>query len=816
MIDRIKEGLRACPERGTLVLFIAVALLVGCSEDSTNPPVLQHDPPQLSISPGDTSATFTVSNAGGGTLTFTLTAGAPWIRLDPAGGSTTSASEQVQVGIDRDLLDGGPYEASILIDSNGGGAELPVSLISALTASPHQLAAGTRDTSFVVQLSNIGYGAGVDTVRWTAGGEAAWIGLDVSEGALMDAPDTVAISISRTGLGVGEHRARVWFDAGDVGRDTVEVTMDVPNVNTVSGHVCFSGTRVPVAGATVSLDGHQTQSAADGSFSLSEVTMGALTLTAEAEGFEPSSLDLQLPEDGLEMTISLITNVHAHSIHGTVRNSLGDPLRQAQVGLLNPDGAASELLGVTASDGRFILPSVPEGDRELSIVHPVYDELIYPLEVSADSDTLELALRATVLPPPLPETGPILVRVDCSTMRVLWERRFEDTLAGYQVERAPTSAGPFVDISGLVPPETAFFDDSGLDLAIYTYRVRSITIDDDLSEPSEPRGIVLEPWSQLDDGTVGSIHKRWGHTAYYSPDDETMIIYAGIDCAPSGTCAAIRDMWGFDLRTYTWELIDPGLGGPDSRSGHSMIHHPDTNRLIVFGGFETDRWYLQTWAYDLDTGSWSILENGSASPGRRESHTAVYNPSGDTMVLYGGRGDSILNDLWVFHFATNEWELIWEGPNHGDDLPLRRYEHTAVYDEATHRMIVHGGVYGAFVDEDFYADTWALDLASLEWERLPDCSVIHHGHTANVAEGQMVVIGDYADEVDGLSWTFDLGTEVWSRLDDGSESSRPIDRTRHSAIHVPGSMGLVVFGGAWIIVGDYLNLNDTWTYCPLR
>ena len=812
MTDRSRKGRHARHGGAMLILCAAVTLFMGCSEESTHPPVLQIDLAQLLVSPGDTSSAFTVSNAGGGTLNFTLTAGAPWIRLGQTTGSTATA-EEIQVRIDRLLLDGGPYEAPILVDSNGGTAELPVTLLSALAASPHQLAAGTQDTSFAVQLSNLGFGTGVDTVRWAAGGETAWVSLEASEGILIDAPDTVAISIDRSGLGVGEHQARVWFDAGDVGRDTVEVTMAVPNVNAVSGHVCFRGTRVPVAGAAVSLDGRQTQSAADGSFTLSDVAMGALTLTAEAEGFEPFTLDVQLPEDGLELTISLTTNVFAHSVGGTVHNSLGNPLRQAQVGLLNPDGTASELLSVTDSNGRFILTAVPQGSRELRLDHPVYDELIYPLEVGADSDTLDLTLRASVLPPPLPETGPLLLRVDCSTMRVKWERRFEDTLAGYQVERAPTSAGPFVDISGLIPPEAAFFDDPDLELTIYTYRVRSITIDDDLSEPSAPRGAVLQPWSLLDDGTVGSIHKRSDHTAFYSEHDSTMIIYAGIDCAPSQTCAAIRDMWGFNLNTYTWALLDPGLGGPDARSGHAMIHHPGTDRLVVFGGFETDTWYRKTWAYDLDAGTWAILEDGSASPGRRESHTLIYNPRDDTMVLYGGRGDGILNDLWFFHFSTQEWELVWEGPNYGDDEPLKRFDHTALYDEATHRMIVHGG---ARTTGSYYADTWALDLATLEWERLPACPVVHHGHTAILAEGQMVVTGDFGDQVDGLSWTFDLSTEVWSRLDDGSESTRPIDRRGHSAIYVPGTMGMVVFGGIWISTDDYLNLNDTWTYCPLR
>lgn len=784
---------------------------IHCSGDSTQPPVLRVDPAEVEVAPGDTAGVFTVSNAGQGDLSWSMESEAAWLTFDPASG-TTAGSAEVSFEVDRAALAGGPYEARVQVSSNGGDGAVTVRLVSALVASPDQLVAAEDDTALVVELVNIGVAAGVDTLQWTAGATEGWIQPATSSGTLTQVPMQVTLELDRAGLGAGEHAGEVWFDAGDDGRDTVAVVMTVSSVNTVSGHVYYPGTRIPVGAATVSLGDRETTTDAEGYYELTGVTLGELTLRAEREGFDPYEITLQLPEDGLEHDVYLPTGEHAHVVTGTVANSLEIPLRQAQAVLLNPDGTASQITAATDAAGLFQLAGVPDGVRAVRVSHPVYQTDVVQVEVASGIEPLRIVLVATVLPPPLPENGPVLRRIDCSTVRVLWEPRYEDTLAGYRLERAPSSAGPFADISGLIPPEVSAFDDEGLELSIYTYRLRSVTIDGDPSEPTEPRGIELVPWVRLTEGGASNSLKRWGHQAFYYEEGNLMLVHAGVDCAPSGTCESFRDMWALDMETYEWSIYDTGSSGPTRRNSHSLVYRPASSEMVVFAGRNEFDFFSDLYAFKPSTRTWRLLDGDAGTAGRRYGHSAVYDPAGDRMITYGGEGDQVHNDVWAYDFGDGEWTRLWEGDRHETEGPGRRSRHCAVYDPSGHRMIVHGGWTGG--GGIIYDDTWSFDLAAYTWTPLAAGPRAWQGHSATLVDGRMVVCGEPDWETENFAWAYDLSIDAWLPIDEDLGDAPPL-RQRHSAVYIPGAQGLVIYGGLGIFdpIGT---LSDAWAFCPVR
>ena len=80
-----------------------------------------------------------------------------------------------------------------------------------------------------------------------------------------------------------------------------------------------------------------------------------------------------------------------------------------------------------------------------------------------------------------------------------------------------------------------------------------------------------------------------------------------------------------------WDAVDPGhgwpatacadaegsgLAGPLARTGHSLVHDPVNQRLLVFGGtWQTTRGEQQSgdvWAYDVPTNTWTELVRPAA------------------------------------------------------------------------------------------------------------------------------------------------------------------------------------------------------------
>lgn len=278
--------------------------------------------------------------------------------------------------------------------------------------------------------------------------------------------------------------------------------------------------------------------------------------------------------------------------------------------------------------------------------------------------------------------------------------------------------------------------------------------------------IQLAPTGAAPDG-------RSVHTEVYDGASNRAIVFGGL-LQSSGTVG--NDVWvltGADGTggTPAWNQQFPAGGGPAARQGHSAVYDPSSNRMIVFGGLAgdgftafSDVWVLTNANGLGGTSTWSQLTPMGSAPATRVGHTAVYDPNSNRMVIFGGlRGTSpfpVLNDVWVLTNANGTGGAAsWIQLSAVGIPPAARVDQSAVYDPGSNRMMVFGGRDNSSVA---FNDVWVLTSAN------------------------------------GLG-----GTSSW--VQPSPSGTPPVARSGHTATYDAGSNRMIVFGG-----GNFGAFNGAW------
>lgn len=165
-----------------------------------------------------------------------------------------------------------------------------------------------------------------------------------------------------------------------------------------------------------------------------------------------------------------------------------------------------------------------------------------------------------------------------------------------------------------------------------------------------------------------------------------------------------------------WTALSPLLP-PQPRDSHTAVYNPTTDKMIVFGGKNQattfqDLWILSDASGALGNPEWTLL-GPSVPPDRRASHTAVYDKQTNKMIVFAGslnpEGTQLTNDLWSLSNADNSGTPTWQLLSPAGQLPSNRWGHAAVYDEQADIMIVFGG---AQTGVAIFNDVWVLERAT--------------------------------------------------------------------------------------------------------
>ncbi|MEQ1831992.1 MAG: kelch repeat-containing protein [Candidatus Eisenbacteria bacterium] len=306
-------------------------------------------------------------------------------------------------------------------------------------------------------------------------------------------------------------------------------------------------------------------------------------------------------------------------------------------------------------------------------------------------------------------------------------------------------------------------------------------------------------WSRLD-APAGALQRVF-HAASYDAVDRRMLVFGGSWVDPYQ-----GDAWAYQLDLGTWSQVIPASQPPRGRAGHVAIYDPLRQRMIVQGGYnaECECFFHDTWQLSLGpTPVWSPLATVGPDPVARAGHVAVYDPAGDRMIIFGGEvkcedGEYCSrpgNDAWALSLGTSN--PTWVPLSPAGELPSARSGATAVYDPLGRRMVVYGGF-------DFYtiaSDVWALELSgSPAWTPLATAGMwpgVRVGHSAiyEPVGRQMVVFGGFGAGNETLALEL-AATPSWRVLVPGSagDPGLPPPRGDHSAVYDPAEGRMLLYG----------------------
>jgi hypothetical protein len=254
---------------------------------------------------------------------------------------------------------------------------------------------------------------------------------------------------------------------------------------------------------------------------------------------------------------------------------------------------------------------------------------------------------------------------------------------------------------------------------------------------------------------------------------------------------------------WRWRALTPATGlSPEPRAHGVAVYDAPGRRLVVFGGQGDRALFNDTWAFDLARSTWARLDTRGVPPDPRLGADAVFDPVGRRMIVWAGQaGSHFFDDTWALDLATLEWRDV--SP---DARPQARYGSASVFDPAQRRLVQFAG----FTDlSRRFRDTQAFDLATHRWEDLtpPDggprvrcllTAALHAPSRRMIAYG-----GQNNGYLDDL-WAFDLATRTWTDL---TVPMRPPGRLLASSFVTRDGV-FMVFGGRTEIG----QVNETWAF----
>ena len=347
-------------------------------------------------------------------------------------------------------------------------------------------------------------------------------------------------------------------------------------------------------------------------------------------------------------------------------------------------------------------------------------------------------------------------------------------------------------------------------------------------------GASAQSWVQLTPtGQAPIISPK---NAVYDAGGNHMIVFGGGFIPRNNLTTVLSNANGLG-GTPAWIQLSPSGQLPPVRSHHTVVYDSANNILMTYGGFTgsgdgqpfvNDVWTLAN-ANGQGGPGWSQLAPTGGPPTQRAEHTAVYDPTSNRMIVFGGctgNGSSDcntdLNDTWVLTYANGLGGIPqWIHLQPQGTLPSARNLHTAVYDSASNRMIVFGGLTGnggGTVLSDVWVLTNANGLgATSQWIQLAPTGSIpaRYSHTAtyDAVSGSMTVFSGVINGSDTNDvWVLTNangtgGAPAWNQL--SPAGGPPLPRDSADAVYDPTTNRMTVFGGPLSDVWFLTNANGT-------
>ena len=183
---------------------------------------------------------------------------------------------------------------------------------------------------------------------------------------------------------------------------------------------------------------------------------------------------------------------------------------------------------------------------------------------------------------------------------------------------------------------------------------------------------------------------RFFQGASYDQTNNIMTVFGGAGCFGG----VFNDVWVLSNAnglggTPVWTLLSPTGTPPAARYGFATAFVQGFNQMVIFGGTNGSMFFGDTWVLENANGktipAWRFVAVDS-NPPAREFPAAAYDADNGILTIFGGFSTRPLNDVWILTGFSS-----WRQSTPSGTLPLGRYSHSAVYDPGTNRMIIFGG-----------------------------------------------------------------------------------------------------------------------------
>jgi N-acetylneuraminic acid mutarotase len=246
------------------------------------------------------------------------------------------------------------------------------------------------------------------------------------------------------------------------------------------------------------------------------------------------------------------------------------------------------------------------------------------------------------------------------------------------------------------------------------------------------------------------------------------------------------ETWAYDLDQGTWENRHP-LVEPPGRWGSMMVYDSRADRVLLFGGASlSDNTGLNDlWSYDYESNTWTE-RHPAVSPPPHQWHALVYVPTSNRTVLFGGTNPSdgsLLNDTWAYDYHRNRWTNLQ--PRHA---PGPRMAHYMAFEPGTNRLVLFGGFLAPY--DQATGDTWIYDVARDRWSQaFPEESPGPRAwHVMSRTNGPVVLFGGGPDQAGWTNETFLFTSRSnrWTKVSGGERRGDDRDDDHERSVATAG------------------------------
>ena len=151
-----------------------------------------------------------------------------------------------------------------------------------------------------------------------------------------------------------------------------------------------------------------------------------------------------------------------------------------------------------------------------------------------------------------------------------------------------------------------------------------------------------QEWADVSPGGDRPI-QRCLHRCALDRKSNSLMLFGG----QSNKVPILDDLWRYDPSSKAWTEVALEGERPLPRFFSSLVMDPDMRRLLLFGGATSEGLKNDLWHYVQGEDEWAQIDIPGVVPEARSNHTGVFVTDTSSYYVFGGKGQSELNDLWV-------------------------------------------------------------------------------------------------------------------------------------------------------------------------